>query len=90
MPLADRRLDLLQADLVVKTVLGVAVQTEALGNEVVARSDEAHATRCLALGDLQSAKLKADAERQMRTTLWAMCVSGRASPRSWDASLAKA
>ena len=65
--LADRRLDLLQADLVVQAVLGAAVLTEALGNEVVARSDEAHATRCLALGDLQTAKLKADAEHRRRS-----------------------
>ena len=57
----------LQADLVVQAVLGAAVLTEALGNEVVARSDEAHATRCLALGDLQTAKLKADAEHRRRS-----------------------
>ena len=45
--LADRRLDLLQADLVVQAVLGVAVHTEALRDAVVARGDEANTTRCL-------------------------------------------
>ena len=60
------------------------------GEAAAAASEVAARTAELALGVLESAKLKADAERQMRTTLWAMFVSGGASPRSWDAPLAKA